>query len=160
MNSKNEISVNDYKAFAFPKKKWMGQKIRPRKNLIRTLDEVFSVFIRLRDSGANGICFCITCGRPFMWKELDCGHIVTRDRKATRYEEKNCHAQCKWCNNHHKGEQATHGIRIDRLYGAGTAEGLIEKGRVRVKLTEEWLMFKIVEYRGKVKELQNSKQSC
>lgn len=158
--SKNEISVDDFKMCAFPKKKWMGQKIRPRKDLMKTLDNVFSQFIRLRDSDSNGYCRCITCDKLIYWKELDCGHFVTRDKKIVRYDERNCHAQCKYCNNYHKGEQALHAIKINDIYGPGTAEKLIEMGRIKTKLSEEYLLFNIAKYRDKIKIMKNSKQMC
>jgi len=93
------------------------------------LDKVFSVYIRTRDSifttqTTEGF-LCITCGRYIPINKGDCGHFNKRQHMKTRWEEKNCHAQCKGCNNFEQGAQHKHGKVIDRLYGAGTADMLL-----------------------------------
>ena len=147
MKSKNEMTVDQY--LAFPK---IPRKSLPK--LIASLDHIFSVYIRLRDADKNGMCRCITCGKPFPWKECDAGHFITRDRKATRWEEKNVNAQCPRCNRFRSGEQYEHGLAIDRKYGAGTADRLKRLGSMRSKLSASWLEYQIEEYRKKVKELK------
>lgn len=51
----------------------------------------------------------------------------------TRHNEKNCHLQCKFCNNNsekgRKGEQFKMGLYINKTYGPGTAEELMEISR-------------------------------
>ena len=45
--------------------------------LKKRLDVYFSLFIRARDSDANGYIFCCTCGRLKKWKSIggaECGH--------------------------------------------------------------------------------------
>jgi len=96
-------------------------------NEIKTLDKWFSRFIRLRDS-EDGYIICITCGMPVPVKESTCGHFITRNYWSHRYNEKNCHAQC-WncnCNQFTHGEAATHAIQIDKKYGEGTANRMLE----------------------------------
>ena len=138
---------------AFPK-----FKKSPHLDPLKTLDDYFSKFIRLRDSDENGLCKCITCWRSFHWKEMDAGHFVTRDRKATRFDERNVSAQCSLCNRHHHGEQFKHGEAIDRLYGKGTAELLKNLGAARgARLTTEWIEHFIGIYREKVKTLKKEK---
>ena len=56
-------------------------------------DKWFSIYIRLRDANNEGICSCITCGKMFLWKNVDCGHYVKRQFQGTRFNEKNSHAQ-------------------------------------------------------------------
>jgi len=141
---------------AFPK-----FKKPPHKDPLQTLDEYFSKFIRLRDSDGLGFCLCITCGRRFFWKAMDCGHFITRDRKAVRFDERNCHSQCTECNDYKKGEQFKHGQAIDRLYGKGTAKLLENLGAMRgTKLTTEWYEHHIKLYREKVKTLLKEKCLC
>lgn len=67
------------------------------KNLKTTLDRWFSLYIRLRDSDANGYSRCISCGKPVYWKEADCGHFINRRHMNTRYDERNCNLQCRNC---------------------------------------------------------------
>jgi hypothetical protein len=145
----------------FPKKKWIkSTRSQPHSDLrkqINKLDKVFSEFIRLRDADRQGICKCITCGRFFKWNEGDAGHYVQRDRLATRFNEKNVHAQCKYCNRFRSGEQYLHGIAINKKYGKGTAEKLILLSKIRkCKLDLYWLDMKVKEYRTKVKNLRRA----
>jgi len=122
-------------------------------------DKHFSRFVRLRDADDNGYCRCITCGKIHHWKEMDCGHFMTRDRPATRFNEQNCHAQCKYCNNYKKGEQYKHGVEIDNLYGAGTAEKLSALSNIRGQKIHTKLSIKDLAktYLIKVKELAKQK---
>lgn len=141
-----------------PKKKWGWAKSQTpkddRKKLIATLDRWFSKFIRLRDSDSNGICRCITCGKPDHWKEVDAGHFVSREKMVVRYDERNVHAQCYQCNRFKSGNQFEHGKAIDRKYGPGTADTLVSFGKVRGgKMDSYFLELKIDEYKAKVKKL-------
>jgi hypothetical protein len=127
------------------------------KDLLGTLDTVFSEFIRLRDSDENGYCRCITCGRVFYWKEIENGHFIQRDRKATRFHEENCHSQCTFCNKYRSGRQFEHGQKIDILYGKGTAQKLTELSKAYCKLDYSWLQWFIAHYRALVRKMKLEK---
>jgi Bacteriophage Lambda NinG protein len=127
------------------------------KQLIGILDRVFSEYIRLRDADRYGRCRCVTCGKTAHWKEMDAGHFMQRDRKATRFDELNVHAQCPHCNRYRGGEQFAHGRWIDGRYGPGTADQLKMMSVQRTKLSADWLQFQIQEYRKKIKKI---KESC
>ena len=73
------------------------------KTLKRKLDDVFSIYIRLRDSDDKGFCRCISCGKIQHWEDVDCGHYVNRSHMGTRYSERNCNAQCRHCNRFMEG---------------------------------------------------------
>lgn len=90
------------------------------KTLKNKLDRVFSIYVRLRDSNANGYCRCISCGAIHHWKDVDCGHFVNRSHMGTRYSERNCNAQCRKCN------------RFDEGNNIGYTRGLISKYDVKV----------------------------
>jgi len=82
--------------------------------------KAFSEFIRLRDSDDNGNCKCITCGNIRNWRSMDCGHGIGRQHKATKYDERNNHAQCKPCNAFEGGRREVYKEEVDKRYGAGT----------------------------------------
>ena len=105
-----------------------------------TCDEWFSKYIRLRDANQNGLCKCVTCSTVKHWSDMDCGHFQSRRYTATRWDEKNAHAQCQACNNYGSGEQYIHGIEIDALYGAGTAQVLQDTARLIHKWTKDDVM--------------------
>lgn len=62
------------------------------------LDKAYSLYIRLRDADCNGMIRCISCGRSVPYKDADNGHFFSRSHISTRWDEDNCHAQCRYCN--------------------------------------------------------------
>ena len=62
------------------------------------LDKEFSLFIRLRDCMPNGYFRCISCGQIKPFGQADCGHYFSRKHLSTRFDEDNCHAECRYCN--------------------------------------------------------------
>lgn len=74
-----------------------GVKVQKRTDYIKKLDKVFSEYIRLRDS-MNGYFRCISCGQIKPYEQADCGHYYSRTRMSTRFDEDNCHAECRSCN--------------------------------------------------------------
>lgn len=82
--------------------------------------KVFSEFIRQRDADENGNCKCFTCGLIRHWKQMDCGHGIGRQHKATKFNEKNNHAQCKRCNGFEGGMRERYKEEMDKRYGEGT----------------------------------------
>lgn len=70
-----------------------------RKTWIDKLDKVFSIYIRLRDSKEFGFraARCISCGEVKPFDMFDCGHFVSRNASAIRWDEDNCHAECSHC---------------------------------------------------------------
>lgn len=123
-------------------------------SLKKSLDRVFSRYIRLRDSNELGLCRCVTCGAFFHWKELHCGHFVTRNHLATRWDERNCNAQCVKCNSFNSGEQFKHGQAIDKKFGKGTAEFLQNLGGAKAKVNTLWLKMEIEKVKKKIKDLE------
>ena len=88
----------------------------------KKLWKAFSEYIRRRDADENGICTCFTCGFKGEWKRFDCGHGIGRQHWATRYNEKNNHAQCKRCNGFEGGRREVYKERMNQKYGANTWE--------------------------------------
>ena len=107
-------------------------KVKRKKIKITTPDKWFSILIRIRDIVYGEYCICVTCGKPLHWKyDAQCGHFATRGHPMTRFEKRNCHAQCAKCNAINSGEQAKHGFAIDKMYGPGTAQELIDLSEIR-----------------------------
>ncbi len=66
--------------------------------IVDRLDKAFSRYIRLRDAMPGGTFRCISCGRIKPVAQADCGHYHSRRHMATRFDEDNCHAECRACN--------------------------------------------------------------
>lgn len=95
----------------------------------KKLWKVFSEFIRLRDSDQYGYGVCFTCPTRKFWRDMDCGHGVGRQHKATKYDERNNHIQCKRCNGFEGGQQAIYKEEVEKRYGEGTWDKLVIKSR-------------------------------
>lgn len=80
-------------------------------------DKYFSMYIRLRDADENGLCTCITCGKKVDLKRCDCGHYVKRQHAETRFNEMNCHSQCKHCNAFEQGRDSEYRRKLIEMYG-------------------------------------------
>jgi len=92
-------------------------KERSYKTLKNALDVTFSKYIRLRDADENGICKCISCGKPDHWKNMDAGHFVNRKHLSLRWGIRNVHAQCKSCNRFDEGNIVGYTKAMIKKYG-------------------------------------------
>lgn len=119
--------------------------------------KAFSTFIRLRDADENGYCRCFTCGLVRHWKQLDCGHGIGRQHKATKYHEQNNHAQCKRCNGFEGGMRERYKEEMDKRYGAGSWDKMEVMARTTCKRGKFEIEMMTKYYRDKVKEMQNVK---
>lgn len=119
------------------------------KNKIKTLDRIFSRYIRLRDTG-EGYGRCITCGAPITAETCDAGHYISRYYTATRWHECNVHAQCLKCNRYNDGEGRIYRQILIKRYGLPTVEELERKKHMVVHLDEQTLDALIKHYQNKM----------
>ena len=119
-----------------------------------TLDRVFSEYIRRRDADQNGLIICISCGKIAPWKESDCGHYINRKHNSTRYDEKNCNAQCRSCNRFDEGNIQGYRKGLISKYGEKAVELLEIKKRNICRLGQFEINILADEYRGKLKQLK------
>ena len=129
----------------------------PKKSLTRKLDEIFSIFIRLRDSDSQGIGKCISCGKLIHWKKADNGHYIGRQHKATRWDEINCNLQCRHCNRFEEGFKVQYRIGLIQKYDLKTVELLELKQSNTSKINQFEMECLIKIYREKVKKLESEK---
>lgn len=136
--------------------------------LVKIADTVFSRYIRqlgattlLQDEEGMSLDAgpCITCRSIKPIKYMDCGHFITRGCKLTRFDERNAHLQCKYCNGPRMGEQFKHGEAIKRLYGEDVLNELLDLERQYkrdgYKWTREELESIITTYRKKLLDLKS-----
>jgi hypothetical protein len=127
------------------------------KELTRTLDRDFSEFIRLRDADDNGYCQCFTCGKWYQWRNIQNGHFISREIKAVRFNEINCHAQCESCNDYKHGRHFEYEKALVEKYGEEEVKNLRRVADMGGKHDAWQLQEMIIEYRRKVKELKREK---
>lgn len=120
-----------------------------RSRLIIKLDAAFSKFIRTRWINEDGCDVCFTCGDYRHWSEVDAGHFQSRRWFPTRWDEKNVQFQCKKCNGFYHGQQYLFGKNLDAFYGAGTADALIRKSKIKHKFNVNELRELLKKYERK-----------
>ena len=102
------------------------------------LDAIFSKYIRLKYSDDRGNCRCISCGKVFPWKEIQCGHYMSRRYMSTRFSEDNCRPQCVACNIFNQGNIQMYRRALIKQIGEQRVD-LIEV-RARQE-TKNWSLF-------------------
>jgi hypothetical protein len=100
---------------------------------------------------------CFTCGSMRHYTEVDAGHFMSRACMKTRWDEKNVQFQCKRCNGFRSGEQYKFSIRLDELYGEGTAETLLIASKMTARWSRDELEQMYHHYKRKVDELKSTK---
>lgn len=136
----------------------LKKNVKRRKvDLVAKLDRVFSQYIRLRDIMPNGYGRCIACGKIKPYSDLDCGHYFSRIHMATRFEEDNCNAECKFCNRVSSEHLIGYRDNLIRKIGIGRYDRL----NVLAHSTKHWQDFEleamINHYQSEVKRLSELK---
>ena len=121
------------------------------------LDRIFSTFIRLRDADNNGVIKCISCGTHHFWSRIHNGHYVNRSFMSTRFNEKNCNAQCVHCNTFKEGNPAGYTLGLLAKYGPNIIEHLHLLQNQTSKYSDFDYKVMIQDYSKKVKELKKEK---
>jgi len=135
-------------------------RAKSRRQLEKELDNIFSEYVRLRDTDDNGWVRCITCGTAYPWKgtgNLHNGHYINRDVKAVRYNEVNCNSQCASCNSFQSGRIHIYRQKLVEKYGEGEVKELERTADMGGNYDCMWLAEKIKEYKAKSKELRAEK---
>ena len=121
---------------------------------LKTLDDWFSKYIRLRDSDDNGYGECISCGkRPIYWKDADAGHYVNRRKYAVRYNEKNVNFQCRACNRFQEGNAAGYTIGLTNKHGPQVINELYVASKGSTKWTPFDISVMVKFYKAEVKKM-------
>lgn len=119
--------------------------------------KVFSTYIRLRDADEQGFCKCFTCGFTADWKRFDAGHGIGRQHKATKYDERNNHAQCKRCNGFEGGKREVYKEEVNKRYGPQTWEKLEVMSRMTCKRDKFEIEVMTAHYKKLADELRKKK---
>lgn len=114
-----------------------GIKVKKAPDYKAKLDRVFSQYIRLRDSKPYGYKYfkCISCGQIKPYEQADCGHYINRQHMATRFDEMNCHGQCRSCNRFDEGNMQGYRTGLVKLYGENKVQLLESKKYTSVKIS-------------------------
>lgn len=124
--------------------------------LVRKLDSIFSLFIRLRDSRPYGYKYfrCISCGQIKPFEQMDCGHFIGRMHMMTRFDEENAHGECKGCNRFSPDHMIYYQRNLEQKIGKGRMDMLIARGRGTKKWTPWELEILIKHYTEEVNKMK------
>lgn len=101
------------------------EKLKSRSDYIKEVQIEFNKFIRIRDIDNS----CISCPAPLKQESVgggyDAGHFLSRGAKPhLRFDERNCHGQCKRCNRYLSGNIANYRERLIARIGIAEVEAL------------------------------------
>lgn len=102
------------------------EKLKTRSDYIKEVQIVFNRYCRLRDYGL----VCISCDAlnedvSIAGGGFDAGHFLSRGAKPhLRFDERNCHAQCKRCNRYLSGNIANYRERLIVRIGLQAVQAL------------------------------------
>lgn len=132
-------------------------KVEKRVDYVKRLDVVFSRYIRLRDAFPNNTFRCISCGKIKPLEQADCGHFHSRRNMNTRYNEENCHAQCRHCNRMLYGNMVAYSDNLKNKIGQLRYDILALQAQQTKQWTDWELKELIKHYNAKIKELESEK---
>jgi hypothetical protein len=132
---------------ALKKKKGLkGHKQPSQAKLKRELDRVFSIYIRTKFPKE-----CYTCRKQEV--TLQCGHFVSRQYLATRWDENNCRPQCIGCNIYGHGKPLDFEERLKTDLGADFVEKMKKSRHESLKLSIVWYKEQIQNYKNLLKSM-------
>lgn len=121
--------------------------------LQKELDRVYSIYIRRKDADPNGYVKCYTSGKVFHWKEIQCGHFISRRHLSTRWCEKNTKPQSVAENVFNQGNGPVFAQKLIQEYGPGILEELEIKKNNICKISAFEYQILIKEYKQKIADL-------
>lgn len=124
-------------------------KKRTQAQLKKELDKQFSLYIR-----AKYPPFCYTCGKRGV---LQCGHFVSRQYLATRWDENNCRPQCVGCNIFGNGKPLDFEENLKKELGNKVVEKMKQSRHQIIKVDSNWYLAQIETYKQKVLGLSQAK---
>jgi hypothetical protein len=122
-------------------------KKKTRSKLIKEADTLASLYVRQKNATPDGTVFCYTCNTPKHWKQIHCGHYVSRTFKYTRWELDNLRPQCYACNVLKKGMAHIFRQNLVEEIGEERVRSIETRAQVLFKEKDTWIEKKIAEFR-------------
>ena len=115
-----------------------------RSQLIKKLDQIFSVYVRLLVADKEGMVTCPLCWTRVHWKQAQNMHFITRSVYKYRRDERNCHAVCMRCNVILHGNYIVYTRRMQRKYGEILVDEMINDKQIMKIAT--WSLQEMIDY--------------
>ena len=103
------------------------ETLKTRGDWIKEAQIEFNKYVRLRDSSKGCISCGSACGESSIGGSGDAGHFRSRGSAPhLRFDERNCHLQCKRCNRYLAGNVADYRVGLVRRIGMDAVDALEE----------------------------------
>lgn len=86
------------------------------KELSNRADRLCSWAVRYGEADQNGIVTCITCGKRLPAREAHCCHFIGRACRPLRWDPRNIHGGCPFCNTYLNGNLARYALWMQKHY--------------------------------------------
>lgn len=131
-------------------------KLKSISKLKHEADKWCSLWVRQSAADEEGYAKCYTCGKRGEWKNLQAGHFISRNISATRFSLDNLRPQCVGCNIWGRGQAGIFADRLLQELGIRAFRNLLAKGRETYQFTRPILEAIILEFKEKVKKLEQN----
>ena len=134
------------------RKKRMKQELRTTSDYVKEAQKWVNKFVRLRDKDKG----CISCQAPLTGK-YDAGHFFSAGgHGSVRFDVRNIHAQCVYCNQWEHGNLYKYHIYLLTKIGLKEFEDL-EKQSKKIKKWEKQELEEIIkEFKLKCRQIENN----
>lgn len=133
-----------------------GRRIKGKKSLSdlnKQLDQVFSEYIRRKYADKEGMVRSYTGNETKHWKQLHCGHYLSRTYKAVRWHEDNARPQSMAENIWKHGNPIEFRINLVAELGEEAVKALEARRNELFKPTRDFYEERISYFQEKLKEL-------
>lgn len=118
------------------KSKKLKKKPKGLSGYKKDLDDIYSLYIRQKYADWAGYVSCVTCGKTAHYKDgMQNGHYEKRSHNNTRFDDQNCHVQCKKCNMFMGGNYTSYALFMHKTYGQKAVEELHKRAQVSKRFT-------------------------
>lgn len=128
-----------------------------KSTLMKVADDVFSLYIRLRETDSEGNGVCCSSGKFICWTSIDLGHYIPRGYMKYRYDERNCHTQSKHDNGRLHGNIPEYRRFIIKKYGEKVEQEMFFGSKEEFHTTTDFFMEIIQKYLPLLPNLLQSK---
>jgi len=139
-------------------KKWNKEKVEKKKDLMTLQDWIkiaqatFNTYIRLNDKILKNPC--MSC-RNQLGTKYDAGHFYNANNHWNlRFDERNVHSQCVYCNRHLHGNLLEYRKQLEFYYGTTWLNELEKDAKKTRKFTIDEVKEINETYKIKIKELK------
>jgi len=129
-------------------RKEMKLNIMTHKDWFKLLQIAVNTYVRLRDKDLP----CVSCGRSDV-EEFHAGHYIASTNSFLRFNEKNIHKQCSYCNTHLRGNLIPYRIELIKRIGLSEVENLEANIKNIFKISVPEIQELIKSYKQKIKDL-------